>query len=40
MRLSVVPDGFRQFLGAKVWIIGPRAADGLRVQSYGVIREP
>ncbi len=40
VRLSVVPDGFRQFLGAKLWIIGPRAADGLRVQSYGVIREP
>ena len=38
VRLSVVPDGFGQLLGAKVWIIGPRAADGLRVQSYGVIR--
>ncbi len=38
VRLSAVPDGFRRFLGAKVWIIGPRAADGIRVQSYGVIR--
>ena len=40
VRLSVVPDRFRQFLGAKMWVIGPRAADGLRVQSYGVIRDP
>ncbi len=40
VRLSVVPDRFRQFLGAKMWVIGPRAAAGLRVQSYGVIRDP
>ena len=40
VRLSAVPDEFSQQSGAKMWVIGPRAADGLRVQSYGVIREP
>ena len=40
VRLSAVPDGLGRLLGAKVWVIGQRVADSLRVQSYGVIREP
>jgi hypothetical protein len=39
VRLSPpVPDELRSRPGAKVWIIGIRSEDALRVQSYGVIR--
>ncbi len=39
-RLSAVPTEMESKAGAKVWITGPIEDGVLRVQSYGVIREP
>lgn len=39
-RLSAVPTELESKAGAKVWITGPIEDGVLRVQSYGVIREP
>ncbi|NNF13785.1 MAG: hypothetical protein HKN72_11205 [Gemmatimonadetes bacterium] len=33
-----VPPELRSQVGAKIWVVGPDTADGLRVRSYGVIR--
>jgi hypothetical protein len=33
------PEALRARTAAKVWIVGRRSGDSLRVQSYGVIRE-
>lgn len=40
VRLVDVMADLREQLGAKVWVVGPRTADGVRPQSYGVIRDP
>ena len=33
-----VPDALAQEVGAKVWVTGSSGADGVAVQSYGIIR--
>ena len=33
-----VPDALAQEVGAKVWVTGSSGADGVTVQSYGIIR--
>ncbi len=38
VHLTGVPDGLAQAVGAKVWVTGSSSADGVRVQSYGIIR--
>jgi hypothetical protein len=40
IRLVNVSDNLRRHLGAKMWIVGTRTAEGLQPESYGVIREP
>jgi hypothetical protein len=40
VRLVDVTSDLRSQIGAKIWVVGPRTADGVRPQSYGVIREP
>jgi hypothetical protein len=39
LRLDAVPDRLLK-PGAKVWLVGTRDGSTLRVQSYGIIREP
>jgi hypothetical protein len=39
-RLEAVSDGLARQVGAKVWVTGVWEGSTLRVQSYGVIREP
>ena len=38
IHLIGVPDALSQALGAKLWVTGPSGADGVTVQSYGIIR--
>ena len=38
VRLMGVPEALTQAVGAKVWVTGSSGADGVRVQSYGIIR--
>ena len=38
VRLMGVPDALTQAVGAKVWVTGSSGADGVTVQSYGIIR--
>ena len=38
VRLMGVPDALAQAVGAKVWVTGSSGADGVTVQSYGIIR--
>ena len=38
VRLMGVPDALTQMVGAKVWVTGSSGADGVTVQSYGIIR--
>lgn len=38
VHLMGVPEGLGQAVGAKVWVTGSSGADGVRVQSYGIIR--
>ena len=38
IRLMGVPDALAQAVGAKVWVTGSSGADGVTVQSYGIIR--
>lgn len=40
VRLSIVPDGLRNQIGAKVWIVGEMTDGSLRPESYGIIRDP
>ena len=40
VRLENVPAGLRSRVGAKVWVLGTVVDGVLRLQSYGVIREP
>jgi archaeosine-15-forming tRNA-guanine transglycosylase len=37
-RLDRPPAALTAHLGARVWVTGPASADGVRVQSFGVIR--
>ena len=39
-RLTLLPSDLEGRVGAKVWIAGPVDGDELRVQSYGIVREP
>lgn len=39
-RLTLLPSDLEGRVGAKVWIAGLVDGDELRVQSYGVVREP
>ena len=38
VQLMGVPDALAQEVGAKVWVTGSSGADGVTVQSYGIIR--
>ena len=38
VHLMGVPDALAQEVGAKVWVTGASGADGMTVQSYGIIR--
>ena len=38
VHLMGIPDALTQAVGAKVWVTGPSSADGVTVQSYGIIR--
>ncbi len=38
VHLMGVPDALAQEVGAKVWVTGSSGADGVTVQSYGIIR--
>ena len=38
VRLMGVPSALTQAVGAKVWVTGSSGADGVTVQSYGIIR--
>jgi hypothetical protein len=38
--LTVVPDVLSRRVGAKVWVVGTQTAEGLTVQTFGVIRDP
>jgi hypothetical protein len=38
VRLMGVPEALTQAVGAKVWVTGSSGADGVTVQSYGIIR--
>ena len=40
LRLSLLPADLEGRVGAKVWVAGPVDGDELRVQSYGIVREP
>jgi len=40
LRLSLLPSGLDGRVGAKVWVAGPLEGDLLRVQSYGIVKEP
>ena len=40
VRLLNVPTALRSQLGAKVWVLGTTVEGSLRLESYGVIREP
>ena len=39
-RLTLLPSDLEGRVGAKVWVAGPVDGDELRVQSYGIVREP
>ncbi len=38
VHLMGIPDALTQAVGAKVWVTGPSSAEGVTVQSYGIIR--
>ena len=38
VQIMGLPDALTRAVGAKVWVTGTSGADGLRVQSYGIIR--
>ncbi|MDH3456357.1 MAG: hypothetical protein OER90_05900 [Gemmatimonadota bacterium] len=40
LRLEAAPERLRTKPGAKVWLVGTRDGSTLRVQSYGIVREP
>jgi hypothetical protein len=40
LRLSLLPSDLDGRVGAKVWVAGPLEGDQLRVQSYGIVKEP
>ena len=39
VQLLAAPTELREHLGARVWVVGEAEADGVRLQSYGVIAE-
>jgi len=38
IHLLGAPDALADAVGAKVWVTGPSGAEGVTVQSYGIIR--
>jgi len=40
IRLTGVPEGLRNQVGAKVWIVGRVTGGALQPESYGIIRDP